>query len=103
MLDRVAAQAVHRLLAWRAGRVALQSAGATSQGASHGGPEVWPESWSILFSGLLLGTLAWVAFATRIASPEQLPAEVLFGFLALYFYSAGFLSGRRTGQTGKGA
>src|SRR5262249_5395277 len=31
------------------------------------------------------------------------PAEILFGFLTLYFYTVGFLAGRRTGQIGKGS
>ena len=67
-----------------------------------GRPEV-PESWRIAAGGLLLGLLAWVAFATRLPDLEQLPAEVLFSFLMLYFYTVGFLSGRRTGQSSKGA
>jgi hypothetical protein len=63
---------------------------------------VWPESWSILSGALVLGALAWIAFGTRVLNPERLPAETIFGFLGLYFYSVGFLSGRRTGQAGKG-
>jgi hypothetical protein len=62
----------------------------------------WPESWSIAAGGLLLGLLAWVAFETHVPDLERLPAEMLFGFLTLYFYAAGFLSGRRTGKTGTG-
>jgi hypothetical protein len=64
---------------------------------------VWPESWSIAAGGLLLGALAWVAFTTRVPNVERQPAEVVFAFLGLYFYSAGFLAGRRTGQAGKGS
>src|SRR5690242_20612645 len=71
-------------------------------GQQPGGHE-WPESWRIAAGGLLLGLLAWAAFATRVPNLEQIPAEVLFGFLMLYFYSAGFLAGRRTGQIGKGS
>jgi len=67
----------------------------------HAGHE-WPESWSIAAASLPLGLLAWVAFATR-PNLEQAPAEVLFCFLTLYFYSVGFLSGRRTGRVGKGS
>jgi hypothetical protein len=62
-----------------------------------------PESWRIAAGGMLLGLLAWIAFATRVPDLERLPAEVLFCFLMLYFYTVGFLSGRRTGQTSKGA
>jgi hypothetical protein len=67
------------------------------------GRPVWPESWSIAAGGLLLGLLAWVAFTTHVPDLERMPAEVLFCFLTLYFYSVGFLSGRRTGQVGKGS
>ena len=62
----------------------------------------WPEAWSIVSGAALLGALAWIAFTTRVPNVERLPAEVIFGFLGLYFYSAGFLSGRRTGQVGTG-
>ena len=62
-----------------------------------------PESWRIAAGGVLLGLLAWVAFSTHVPDLERLPAEVLFCFLTLYFYTVGFLSGRRTGQTSKGA
>lgn len=68
----------------------------------HVRPE-WPESWSIAGGGLLLGLLAWIAFATHVPDLERLPVEVLFGFLMLYFYSAGYLSGRRTGKVGPGS
>jgi hypothetical protein len=63
----------------------------------------WPESWSIAAGGMLLGLLTWFAFAVHVPDPERMPAEVLFGFLTLYFYSVGFLSGRRTGKTGTGS
>ncbi|MFN8634004.1 MAG: hypothetical protein U0893_09130 [Chloroflexota bacterium] len=63
----------------------------------------WPESWRIFAGGFLMGSLAWVAFEVRRPNVEQLPAEVLFGFLILYFYSAGYLSGRRTGKVGTGS
>src|SRR5829696_6793711 len=62
-----------------------------------------PESWRIAAGGVLLGLLAWIAFSTQVPDLEQLPAEVLFCFLTLYFFTVGFLSGRRTGQTSKGA
>lgn len=62
-----------------------------------------PESWRIAAGGVLLGVLAWFAFSTRVPDLERLPAEVLFCFLTLYFFTVGFLSGRRTGQTSKGA
>jgi len=63
----------------------------------------WPESWSIAAGGMLLGLLTWIAFAVHMPDPERMPAEVLFGFLMLYFYAVGFLSGRRTGKTGTGS
>jgi hypothetical protein len=62
----------------------------------------WPESLSIVAGAALLGAAACFAFSTRIPNVERLPAEVVFGFLSLYFYSAGFLSGRRTGQVSSG-
>ena len=102
MLDRVTAQAVQRLLVWRARRVSAHAIEAIGPETGRGRRAGWPESWSILSGALLLGTLAWVAFGTRALNPERLPAEMIFGFLGLYFYSAGFLSGRRTGQAGKG-
>jgi hypothetical protein len=86
LLDGVATRAARGLLAWSARREPLS----------------WPESWSIAAGALLLGTLVWIAFTTRVPNVERLPAEVIFGFLGLYFYSAGFLSGRRTGQVGTG-
>jgi hypothetical protein len=86
LFDRVAARATRGLLGWSAG---LEHAD-------------WPESWRIVAGAMLLGALAWVAFTTRIPNVELLPAEMVFCFLGLYFYSAGFLSGRRTGQVGMG-
>jgi hypothetical protein len=86
MLDRVAARAARGLLAW-SGRRELDE---------------WPESWSIAAGALLLGALSWLAFTTRIPNMEKTPAEMVFCFLGLYFYSVGFLSGRRTGQVGTG-
>lgn len=62
----------------------------------------WPEAWSIVSGAVLLGALVWIAFTTRVPNVERLPAEIIFGFLGLYFYSAGFLSGRRTGRVGTG-
>ena len=62
----------------------------------------WPESLSVVAGAALLGAGAWFAFSTRIPNMERLPAEVVFGFLSLYFYSAGFLAGRRTGTVGSG-
>jgi hypothetical protein len=85
-LDRVASRMMRGLLALGTRR-----------------PQVdWPESWKIVAGAALLGTLVWIAFTTRIPNVERLPAEMIFGFLGLYFYSAGFLSGRRTGQVGTG-
>ena len=86
LLDRVAARMIRGLLALGTRR---------DQGD-------WPESWSNVLAAALLGALSWVAFTTRVPNVERLPAEVVFGFLGLYFYSAGFLSGRRTGQVGTG-
>ena len=71
--------------------------------AEQRGRHEWPESWSIVAGSMLLGLLAWIAFATHVPDPEGMPAEVLFGFLMLYFYAVGFLSGRRTGKTGTGS
>lgn len=62
----------------------------------------WPERWNVALGALLLGIMVWTAFATRVPDPGQLPAEVVFCFLGLYFYSAGFLSGSRTGQVSSG-
>lgn len=71
-------------------------------GSGHRGPVAWPESWNIGAGGLLLGVLAWVVFTTHVPDIERTPAEMVFCFLGLYFYAAGFLAGRRTGQVGKG-
>jgi hypothetical protein len=86
LLDRVAARTMRGLLALGTRR-------------DH---DDWPEPWSIVAGAMLLGALVWIAFTTRVPNVERLPAEIIFGFLALYFYSAGFLSGRRTGQVGTG-
>jgi len=86
MLDGVATRAMRTLLAWNARRE----------------PIAWPEPLNVVAGAVLLGTLVWIAFTTRIPNVERLPAEVIFGFLGLYFYSAGFLSGRRTGRVGPG-
>jgi hypothetical protein len=86
LLDGVATRAARGFLAWSA----------------RCEPSDWPEAWNILAGAVLLGSLVWVAFTTRIPNVERLPAEVIFGFLGLYVYSAGFLSGRRTGKIGSG-
>jgi hypothetical protein len=62
----------------------------------------WPESLSIVVGAALLGAAACFAFSTHIPDMERLPAEVVFGFLSLYFYSAGFLAGRRTSKVSSG-
>lgn len=86
LLDGVVTRAVRSVLAWSARRE----------------PLAWPESVNIVAGAALLGSLVWIAFTTRIPNVERLPAEIIFGFLGLYFYSAGFLSGCRTGQVGPG-
>jgi hypothetical protein len=92
LLDRVAAWAARGLrLVWM-----------TDHGEARRQQDEWPESWSIVAGAMLLGALAWVAFTTRVPNMEKTPAEMVFGFLGLYFYSVGFLSGRRTGQVGTG-
>jgi hypothetical protein len=63
----------------------------------------WPESWNIILGALLLGALVWTVFSTHVPNVEKLPPEAEFGFLGLYFYAVGFLSGRRTGQIGTGS
>ena len=133
MLDRVATRAAQVLLGWSAsrvntprrrwidttrrdrdeidvGRTRLMGAGAglrfdrvSGPRSGHRAPDAWPESWNIGAGGLLLGVLAWVVFTTHVPDIERTPAEMVFCFLGLYFYSAGFLAGRRTGQVGKGS
>jgi hypothetical protein len=132
-LDRVAARAARNLLVWSARRAdpsrrgwivalrhelheidggwarlawaidGLRVVYLTPVPTGHHGRQEWPESWSIMAGGLLLGLLAWAAFVTHVPNLETIPAEVMFGFLTLYFYTVGFLSGRRTGQVGKGS
>jgi len=86
----------------RLDRVAVRTRQGLLPPAPRRDPDDWPEAWSIVAGALLLGALVWIAFTTRVPNVERLPAEVIFGFLGLYFYSAGFLSGRRTGQVGTG-
>ena len=86
LLDRVAARVLRGLLG----------------SGTRRDQEDWPETWSIVVGAMLLGALVWIAFTTRVPNVERLPAEIIFGFLGLYFYSAGFLSGRRTGRIGTG-
>src|SRR4051812_34029608 len=87
LLDRTAMRAARGLLAWSARR---------ERGD-------WPESWSIVVGATLLGALAWYVFTVRVPDIEKTPAEMIFGFLGLYFYSVGFLSGRRTSKIGTGS
>jgi hypothetical protein len=87
LLDRVASQATRGLLAWNARREQVEL----------------PEQLSIIAGAALLGGFAWIAFTTRVPDMEKLPAEVVFGFLGLYFYTVGYLSGRRTGRIGTGS
>ena len=72
-------------------------------GSGHRAPVAWPESWNIAAGGLLLGGLAWIVLTTHVPDIERTPAEMVFCFLGLYFYAAGFLAARRTGQVGKGS
>ena len=44
-----------------------------------------------------------LVYGTHFAELERTPPELVFGFLGLYFYAAGYLSGRRTGKVGTGA
>src|SRR5688572_20403311 len=124
VLDRVATRAARSLLAWSARHVAPSRRGwitamrmeldhidggwarlawavgglrlvwMAPQERSRSDHEAWPEPASIVAGAMLLGILAWIAFTTRVPDVERMPAEMVFGFLALYFYSVGFLSGR---------
>jgi hypothetical protein len=132
-LDRAAARAARGLLAWSARHAGTSRRGwivalrhelhqidggwnrlawavdglrvvyLTPPPAGHDLRHEWPESWCIAAGGLLLGTLVWLAFVTHVPNMEQIPAEMVFGFLTLYCYSVGFLSGRRTGKVGPGS
>jgi drug/metabolite transporter (DMT)-like permease len=62
-----------------------------------------PEGWLNIVAGLLLGTFLMLIYGTHLLELEQTPPEIVFGFLGLYFYAAGYLSGRRTGKVGTGA
>ena len=62
-----------------------------------------PEGWINAAAGLLLGVFLMLVFGTHYAELERTPPELVFGFLGLYFYAAGYLSGRRTGKVGTGA
>jgi len=62
-----------------------------------------PEGWHNVAGGLLLGAVLMLTFGTHIVELERTPPELLFGLLGLYFYAAGYLSGRRTGKVGTGA
>jgi hypothetical protein len=86
LFDRAATRAARGLLAWSARRE----------------QDNWPEAWSIVVGAILLGALAWYVFTMRVPDIEKTPAEMIFGFLGLYFYSVGFLSGRRTNKVGTG-
>jgi hypothetical protein len=131
-LDRAADRTAHGLLAWSADRVDPSRRGWIDEtrwqlaeidgglarlmwavgglrrvwlpGQPAGRPRhEWPESWIVVAGGMLLGFLALIVFATHVADLERMPPELVFGFVGLYFYAAGFLSGRRTGKVGTGA
>ena len=62
-----------------------------------------PEGLINLSAGLLLGVVLMLVYGTHFYELERTPPELIFGFLGLYFYAAGYLSGRRTGKVGTGA
>jgi drug/metabolite transporter (DMT)-like permease len=62
-----------------------------------------PEAVVNLSAGLLLGVVLMLVYGTHYFELERTPPELVFGFLGLYFYAAGYLSGRRTGKVGTGA
>ena len=62
-----------------------------------------PEGLINIAAGLLLGVVLMLVYGTHFAELERTPPELVFGFLGLYFYAAGYLSGRRTGKVGTGA
>lgn len=133
MVDRLAGLAARAVLSWSAGRVdpwdrvviemmqgrlgevgdgrarlrwslgALELVWATRRRRARAVRREWPEAASIAAIGAALGILALISLTTHIPDFERTPAGVLFGFLALYFAAAGFLSGRRTGAIGTGA
>ena len=87
LFDRVWTRAARRVLGWWASCA----------------PVAVPEPAYVAIGAFLLGLLTYIAFTTRVPDMERLPAEVVFGFLGLYFYSVGYLSGRRTGRVGTGS
>ena len=62
-----------------------------------------PEGVINLSAGLLLWVVLMLVYGTHFFELERTPPELVFGFLGLYFYAAGYLSGRRTGKVGTGA
>jgi hypothetical protein len=62
-----------------------------------------PEGLINIAAGLLLGVVLMLVYGTHFFELERTPPELVFGFLGLYFYAAGYLSGRRTGKVGTGA
>ncbi|MCC7367346.1 MAG: hypothetical protein IT306_02925 [Chloroflexi bacterium] len=66
-------------------------------------PDEPPEGWLNLSAGALLAFVLLLVFGTHALELERVPPEMVFGFLGLYFYAAGYLSGRRTGKIGTGA
>lgn len=103
-------------LSWYAASARRQDAGGwLAQGAYVGG--CWmssfdavrrsrhdpPEGLINLSAGLLLWVVLMLVYGTHAFELEYSPPELVFGFLGLYFYAAGYLSGRRTGKVGTGA